>query len=256
MTKLILHIPHSSDKIPMDKGYLVDKKILEQEILKLTDWYTDDLFFLENSILVKADFSRIFCDTERFAEDSQEVMAKYGMGVLYEKLDDGAVIREVSPALRKEILKHYYWPHHNQLLLAVKDQLQANGKALIVDCHSFPSNPLIRDLSQEKNRPDFNIGTDAFHTPYYLIEISKHFFKEKGYSLGVDWPYSGAIVPLNHYQKTKNVSSIMLEINRALYLHEPGNQKSNNYAAVKETIHEYLQLIKTAFSEVNGTAII
>ena len=31
-------------------------------------------------------------------------MAKYGMGVLYEKLDDGSVIREVNAKLREEIL--------------------------------------------------------------------------------------------------------------------------------------------------------
>ena len=79
MNKLILHIPHSSDKIPDRKGYVVDKKILDKEIIKLTDWYTDDLFFFEDSIPVKADFSRIFCDTERFSDDSQEVMAEYGM---------------------------------------------------------------------------------------------------------------------------------------------------------------------------------
>ena len=133
---------------------------------------------------------------------------------------------------------------------AVNDQLKLNGKALIVDCHSFPSNPLIRDLSQQENRPDFNIGTDAFHTPDYLIETSKNFFKKKGYSLGVDWPYSGSIVPLNHYQKTINVSSIMLEINRSLYLNEPGNQKSSNYLAIKETINEYLIELKTALKNI------
>ena len=33
MTNLILHIPHSSDKILMDKGYMVDQKILDQEIV-------------------------------------------------------------------------------------------------------------------------------------------------------------------------------------------------------------------------------
>ena len=246
MTNLILHIPHSSDKIPFDIGYVVDKKTLDQEIIKLTDWYTDDLFLFEDSIVVKADFSRIFCDTERFSDDSQEVMAKYGMGVLYEKSDDGSVIREIDTKLREDILNNYYWPHHEKLNQAVNDQLESNGKALIVDCHSFPSDPLIRDLSQEKNRPDFNIGTDSFHTPDYLIEISKAFFKKKGYTLGVDWPYSGSIVPLKHYHKSKNVESIMLEINRALYLNEPGNQKSSNYIKTKETVTEYLKIVKTA----------
>ena len=152
-----------------------------------------------------------------------------------------------TTSLREDILSNYYCPHHEKLNQAVNDQLESNGKALIVDCHSFPSRPLIRDLSQEDNRPDFNIGTDSFHTPNYLIEISKEFFKEKGYSLGIDWPYSGSIVPLHHYQKTKNVSSIMLEINRALYLNEPGNQKSNNYIKTKQTVTEYLNILKTAF---------
>ena len=246
MTNLILHIPHSSDKIPFDTGYVVDRKVLDQEIIKLTDWYTDDLFLFEDSIIVKADFSRIFCDTERFSDDSQEVMAKYGMGVLYEKSDDGSVIREINTKLREDILNNYYWPHHEKLNQAVEEQLESNKKALIVDCHSFPSSPLIRDLNQEKNRPDFNIGTDSFHTPDYLIEKSKEFFKNKGYTLGVDWPYSGSIVPLKHYHRSKNVESIMLEINRALYLNEPGNQKSSNYIKVKETVTEYLKTVKTA----------
>ena len=249
-SNLILHIPHSSHKIPLDRGYVVDQIILDQEIIKLTDWYTDDLFLFKDSITVKADFSRIFCDTERFSDDSQEVMAKYGMGVLYEKSDDGAVIREITTSQREDILSNYYWPHHNKLNQAVNEQLESNSKALIVDCHSFPSRPLIRDLSQEDNRPDFNIGTDSFHTPNYLIEMSKDFFKEKGYSLGIDWPYSGSIVPLNHYQKTKNVLSIMLEINRALYLNEPGNQKSNNYIKTKQTVTEYLKVLKTAFDDL------
>ena len=217
-TNLILHIPHSSHRIPLDRGYVVDKKILDQEIIKLTDWYTDDLFLFKDSIPVKAGFSRIFCDTERFSDDSQEVMAKYGMGVLYEKSDDGALIREITKKLREEILSNYYWPHHEKLNKVVNEQLESNGKALIVDCHSFPSRPLIRDLSQEDNRPDFNIGTDKFHTPLDLVKKSENYFTALGYTVGIDWLYSGAIVPIEYYQKDKRVKSIMLKVNRDLYL--------------------------------------
>ena len=62
------------------------------------------------------------------------------------------------------------------------------------------------------------------------------------------------MVPINHYQKTKNVSSIMLEINRALYLNEPGNQKSSNYLAVKKTVNEYLKLIQTTHEKSSHRA--
>ncbi|MFM7327427.1 MAG: N-formylglutamate amidohydrolase, partial [Bacteroidota bacterium] len=100
---IILHIPHASTNIPLMEGYIVDAEILEQEILKLTDWYTDDLFHSEDDEMVVADFSRIFCDPERFTDDAQEVMAQYGMGVLYEKSDAGRPIRIITPALREKI---------------------------------------------------------------------------------------------------------------------------------------------------------
>ena len=42
----------------------------EKEILKWTDWYTDDLFYSNEDHMILAEFSRIFCDAERFAGDS------------------------------------------------------------------------------------------------------------------------------------------------------------------------------------------
>jgi N-formylglutamate amidohydrolase len=41
-------------------------------MLKLTDWCTDDLFYSVDDEMVKAEFSRIFCDPERFTDDAQE----------------------------------------------------------------------------------------------------------------------------------------------------------------------------------------
>jgi N-formylglutamate deformylase len=228
------------------EGYVVDENFLAKEMLKLTDWYTDDLFHSDDDEMIKADFSRIFCDPERFTDDSQEVMAQYGMGVLYEKSDDGEVIRIVTPELREHVLNDYYWQHHNKLSAAVNQQLDLFGKALIIDCHSYPSNPLKRDLDKNSKRPDFNIGTDSFHTPQHLIDLSVSFFENAGYTLGLDWPYKGSIVPLEHFSKNKNVMTIMLEINRALYLNEPTNEKSERYHEVKNITGEFIKLIKSS----------
>lgn len=244
MKQLILHIPHSSIKIPFNDGYIINETLINSEILKLTDWYTDDLFHSDKDIMVVADFSRIFCDPERFSADSQEIMAQYGMGVLYEKTDNGELMREITPELRKKILNDYYWPHHNTLSNAVKDQLEKHSQALIIDCHSFPDIPLNRDLDKNPNRPDFNIGTDPFHTPQKLIDISIAFFKNKSYTFGIDWPYKGTIVPMEFYQTNKNVHSIMLEINRKLYLKEDSNEKSESYEENKGVVKEYINEVK------------
>jgi N-formylglutamate deformylase len=242
--KIILHVPHSSTTVPLTDGYVINNEAMAKEMLKLTDWYTDDLFQSDEHEMIRADFSRIFCDPERFTDDSQEIMAQYGMGVLYEKNDDGELMRVVTPELRTRILRDYYDKHHEKLSNAVNNQLKFFGKALILDCHSYPSKPFKRDLDKNSNRPDFNIGTDSFHTPKHLIEASKDYFENAGYSVGIDWPYKGSIVPLEHYQKNKNVQTIMLEINRALYLKEPTHEKSEGYSEIKRVVGNFIKTIK------------
>ncbi len=219
---------------------------LEREMLKLTDWYTDDLFYSEEDEMIVAEFSRVFCDPERFTDDSQEIMAQYGMGVLYEKSDDGEELRKVTPELKEGILSSYYWKHHNKFSKAVINQLDSFGRALIIDCHSYPNRPFKRDLDKNSNRPDFNIGSDPYHTPKELIDLSVSFFKNAGYTLGIDWPYKGSIVPMEHYQKNKNVQSIMLEINRAIYLKDTTNEKSPKYFETKKVVSEYIRTIKNS----------
>lgn len=244
--KIILHIPHSSTKMPLYEGYLVDSTVLDNEILKLTDWFTDDLFYSDEDEMIIAEFSRIFCDPERFTDDSQEVMAQYGMGVLYQKSDEGEEIRKVTPELKEKVLTSFYSKHHHKFSLAVKNQLDCYGKAIIIDCHSYPSKPLKRDLDKNSKRPDFNIGTDTYHTPKELIDLSISFFENAGYTVGIDWPYKGSIVPLEHYQKNNNVQTIMLEINRELYLNEPSNEKSDCYLKVKEIAQQFIKTIKNS----------
>ncbi len=113
-----------------------------------------------------------------------------------------------------------------------------------MDCHSFPNKPLNRALDKSLFRPDFNIGTDVFHTPQKFIEASKNFFAEKGYSLGVDAPYSGSIVPMDFYNQNNKAQSIMLEVNRRLYLNEPTNEKSEPYGETKKVVQEFLNLMR------------
>ena len=244
MKNLILHIPHSSTNIPFLDGYVADANQIQNEIVKLTDWYTDELFFSETDTTIIAPFSRIFCDVERFENDEDEIMSKVGMGAVYERFDSGDLLRNVTSDLRAKIIKDYYWKHHNAFSDKVKEQLDQSNSCLIIDCHSYPSTPITRDLDQTANRPDFNIGIDSYHTPKNLIAACIAFFEEKGYSLGVDWPYKGTIVPMEYYQKNKSVCSIMLEVNRRLYLNEPSNEKSNQFEETKMVIQSFLEMLR------------
>ena len=250
MTDLIIHIPHSSIKIPSLDGYCITSEKLVYEQLLLTDWYTDELFASERTINIKANFSRIFCDVERFRNDKDEYMSKVGMGALYTHTDSGLRMRNVDHYLRGNILFDYYDKHHEQLNNEVNNQLLSKGKAFILDAHSFSNTPFKRDLIQSIPRPDFNIGTDSFHTPHVIIDFSVAFFESRNYSIEIDKPYSGSIVPIDHYGKNSNVGSVMLEVNRKLYLKDSTNDKSENFNKIKNLISEYIELLKIELSRL------
>jgi N-formylglutamate deformylase len=246
LAALILHIPHAATAIPFRDGFLFDTEALRAEQLLLADWHTDDLFANPQDVAVIAPFSRLFCDVERFADDAQEVMAQYGMGVCYTHSDAGSLMRQVDPALRKRILRTHYQPHHDRLTAAVQAQLDRHGSATLIDCHSYPGSPLLRDLDQHPQRPQFNIGTDPFHTPAELVDQAVAYFRSRGCSVEVDRPYRGTLVPMPYYQKDKCVRSLMLEVNRDLYLEPGSSTRSAGYARVKELVQGFLEVVRKA----------
>jgi N-formylglutamate deformylase len=83
------------------------------------------------------------------------------------------------------------------------------------------------------------LGVDRFHTPKWLIEQIKNRFEQHGLSVGINSPYSGTIVPTQFFQKDSRVCSIMIEINRKLYM------KENK--AIAEEVSKLNQIIQEIF---------
>lgn len=220
---IILHIPHSTTEIPLKEGFVLDDAALRQEMALLTDWFTDELFDLPFPKAV-APFSRIFCDVERFADDESEIMSRVGMGMCYTHTYDGRLMRKVTPDLRKAIERYYYRKHHDELERLTAQALSKSGRVIILDCHSFPDQPMMRDLNQDLPRPDFCIGTDDFHTPAALPLQAVRFLQNLGYAVKVNTPYSGSMVPMAYFQKTRKVMSLMIEISRKLYMRVEENE--------------------------------
>ena len=54
MKKLILHVPHAVTSLPNQEGFICNNEKIQQEITKLTDWYTDDLFHSETDEMIVA----------------------------------------------------------------------------------------------------------------------------------------------------------------------------------------------------------
>ena len=215
-TPLLLHIPHASTAIPeaYRRDFLTDPAA---ELRLMTDWYTDELFDLPAPRVVFP-VSRLVCDVERFRDDAQEEMARCGMGACYTNGHDGAPIRRLDAARREAILRRWYDPHHARLTALTAAALARSGACTIVDCHSFPAAPLPYESDQRPDRPDVCIGTDAYHTPPQLADALAEAFTARGYSVAFNAPFAGALVPLRWYRREPRVRSVMIELNRGLYL--------------------------------------
>jgi len=209
---VILHVPHSSTVIPNGCQFLLTESQLTLELDKLTDHHTETLFNCAAAAKIVFPVSRLVVDPERFIQDPMESV---GMGVVYTRTADGEALRDISDIDRAALIDTYYHPHHTALTRMVDDCLEQHDRCLIIDCHSFPAQPLPYEL--DRNRPGICIGTDTYHTSAELRDCLSAAFEASGYLVAIDSPFSGTIVPLKHYRNDRRVSSVMIEVNRSLY---------------------------------------
>lgn len=243
MKNILIHIPHSSYIIPekyKDLFYLKDDELFQEQI-KMSDSYTDELFDVERIIKLIFPISRLVCDVERFRNEEDEEMTKQGMWVCYTKTSDCMPLKSVDNKHKQEILQKYYDKHHFVFESQVEEMLK-QGYCLIIDAHSFSSVPLPYELHAQNFRPDICIGTDDFHTPDKITNYFYNAFSDLGYKVCINNPFCGTIVPLKFYKKNKNVNSVMLEINRSLYMDEATGKKNNNFARIKGNIEQIVSL--------------
>ena len=231
---VILHVPHSSTVIPSGCQFLLTDSQLALELDKLTDHHTHTLFNSEGAAKIVFPVSRLVVDPERFIQDPME---SFGMGVVYTHTTDGDPLRAISEMDRLTLIDTYYYPHHNDLTRMVDSCLEQHGQCLIIDCHSFPAQPLPYEL--DRNRPDICIGTDTYHTSTELKNCLSKAFKGSGYRVAIDSPFSGTIVPLKHYCKERRVSSIMIEVNRSLY------DEPNRFARLQSDLSDVIAKAST-----------
>jgi len=219
---VVLNIPHARWEVP--DAYF-DRLIAPEwqwiyETLVLNDWFTDELFDIANVHRIIAPVSRLLVDTERLLPDEAEPMSRHGMGCLYTHGTQGQRLwPDHSKEERQELLDKYYHPHHRALADAIQQSLDADGKCLFVDCHSFPDKPFPHE-DQDLARPDICLGTLPGNTPATLVDMLIKEFTDCGYEVAVDTPFSGCARPERYCGDTR-VLAVMIEVNRKLYIDQP-----------------------------------
>ena len=217
---IVAHIPHAGTEIPnaVRDQFLLSQGDLWGEVAMVTDWYTDELFGLPGVGRTQTPISRVVVDLERFIDNKREPRAAVGQGVIYSHDTLGQRVRRaLSDEERGALLANYYQPWHLKLEMDIQQQLDRWGQCLLLDCHSFPAEPLENQEPYPISPPDICLGIHDVNTPQWLVDSCRRLFLNKGYSVAINLPYAGCLVP-DRFGGNKQVPSIMLEINRRLYL--------------------------------------
>ncbi|MEW2403658.1 N-formylglutamate amidohydrolase [Streptomyces sp. NPDC046862] len=224
---VILHVPHSAREIPASvrRGIVLDERELDRELDHITDAHTEHLArcAAEGSALPPWRFvnrlSRLVIDPERFPDEREEMRA-VGMGAVYTRTTHGAPLRpaDFEPG---PLVERYFHPYAQAMTAAVADRLAVAGRAVVLDVHSYPTARLPYELHGDGPRPPVCLGTDPFHTPPELLAAAEEAFAGFG-GTGVNSPFSGAYVPLRFHGTRADVTALMVEIRRDVYMTEPG----------------------------------
>ena len=227
--EIIKHIPHASLELP--ESYKDDRGLIKQiafgknfliNNFKMTDLFVDQIFDNIPGVVVKAKYTRLFCDVEKYRDDSLEPMSKYGQGYVYTKSYDGKTVfkrhLKCNGVDSDEEVDSYYEEHHKKLTEETKKILKREKKVLILDLHSF-SNEQALSIEKKEPFPDICIGINEGFANNEILDAIIRRIEANGYSYKINYPYSGSIIP-NGLTKSEleNVCSIMIEVNKRLYL--------------------------------------
>lgn len=250
---ILLHIPHASRLVPdeLRSQFICTNQELEREINLMTDHFTDWLLHplgvpQENQVV--SPISRLAVDMERFSDDSLEVMAEIGMGVIYEKGSQLQPIRrQLQDSEKQSLISQYYNNHHQKLEKQTELMFQDYKQAIIIDVHSYSEVALPYERDHSLARPEICIGTSDYHTPKALETCLVGTFQHAGFEVGLNTPFSGTLIPSKYWQKDKRVIGFMIEVRRDVYMDEKSVSLSNHSYAARQKICRALEQILNTY---------
>src|SRR5690606_32598586 len=124
--------------------------------------------------------------------------------------------------------------YHRALRRLIVNAQRTFGVAVLVDCHSMPSNASGRD---ERPRADIVLG-DRYGTSCAALvaDTIEDVLRGFGYSILRNKPYAGGFITEHYGDPAAGLHAVQIEINRSLYMDEREYRKMPRFEAVKNDL--------------------
>ncbi|MFD0915368.1 N-formylglutamate amidohydrolase [Pseudahrensia aquimaris] len=248
----VFNSPHSGNAYP--QSLVTRSGLTAHELRRSEDFLIDELFAPVVEIgapLLAARFPRAWLDVNRepyeldpllFRErlpahaNTRTMRVAGGLGTVPRLVAENLPIYQEPPSLEEGLdrVECIYRPYHDCLRKLIATTSVTFGYAVLVDCHSMPSQGSKRE---KEPRADIIIG-DRYGTScnsaisHELIDR----FRELGYSVERNKPYAGGFITEHYGRPLKGFHAVQIEINRGLYMNESTISKAVGFDRLRDDI--------------------
>jgi len=259
---VVFSSPHSGSIYP--SAFLAAAQLDALTLRRSEDAYVDELFGAApqlGAMLMRAHFPRAYLDVNRepyeldprmfegrlpaFA-NTRSLRVAGGLGTIARVVGEAREIygRRLSVEEGLARIESLYKPWHAALRGLMQEAWRQNGAAVLVDCHSMPSNAGRAD----RIKADFVLGDryGASCDPVFM-EAAESRLRALGYAVTRNKPYAGGFITEHYGDPAAGWHALQIEINRALYLDEARLTRTPGFAELQKDLLEVMQgLIEVA----------
>ncbi len=159
-----------------------------------------------------------------------------GLGVIPRVVSGGREIYrgKLSRAEAEARLSGYWHPYHARLQGLLEESRALFGQAILVDCHSMPSEAIQTLCRHEKQRPEIVLG-DRYGAAadVGIVDRIEAAFAAAGLRVARNKPFAGAYIAQHYGRPSRQQHVVQIEIDRALYMNETALRPNNNFNNLK-----------------------
>lgn len=241
---LILSIPHSGEKIPIEATWLHSTP--ESILLTDVDRFVNELYTpaieklklpaLQTTIHRYAvDLNRIPDDIDRSSVEGAPLSAgTHPKGFHWAITTQGDVIinQPIAASTHEMLVRLYHNTFHKEFIRG-RSKIRAHFPSLNLyhfDCHSMPSHGTSAHTDAGKRRADIVIS-DCLgkSSSQEFLNLTVSSFEKEGLSVSVNSPYTGGRITQRYGKPEQGEKTIQIEINRALYMNEQTKEKNPDF---------------------------
>jgi N-formylglutamate amidohydrolase len=252
---LVFSSPHSGSVYPA--SFTNAARLDPLSLRKSEDAFVDELFMGALDVgapLMRARFPRAYLDVNREPYEldprmfdgrlpayanTRSIRVAGGLGTIARVVGEAQEIYSARMPVGEAIdrIDALYKPYHQALRGLMTRASGVFGQAVLIDCHSMPSNAGRGARPEEQQRAEIVLG-DRYGTSCdpALTDVAESELRRMGYLVFRNKPYAGGYITEHYGNPAIGWHALQVEINRGIYMNEKTMERSTGFAALQRDL--------------------